>query len=332
MKRTTMLAATAAAALTARVPAAAQPVSRKVSIAVLGPSAASWASMAAADLGYFARYGIDLDPVVVQSTAAAAQQTIAGAVDCSEISTSQLIESVIGGADLRHVCSVVLTPPYALVAQKSVKKYADLKGKTIVVGGINDMTRIFAEKMIETGGLAPSDYDETYAGATTERYAALHSGSVAAAILFPPWDFRAADEGFTSLGVLNDAMPPFPYTGLTFRDAFAKAHPGIVTDMLRSYLHGVRFINDPANKAKAIDILATRTKAAPAEVAKTYDELIAKYKVFPSDGVLNAKAYSSVVDMLGKLAVVKPPLPAGDRFFDRTYLDSALAQLARERA
>ena len=303
---------------------------RPLTLARLGPSGADWPAMASSALGMFSRYGIDLQVIAVSSTQASAQQVIAGGVDMGFCSTTQLVEAVHGGAPLKLVCNQMAKPAYSIVAQKNLKRYADLKGKTIVVGGVNDATRIFAEKMIASGGLGPADYDETYVGATTDRYAALKSGSVAAAILFPPWDFRAVGEGYTLLGTLDQVMPAFPYTGFCVRNDFAAAHPDLIVDFIKGYLRGVRWLNVPANKDRAVAILVDQTHASPEDARKTYDELVLKFKIFPATAVTPPSSFGIVIDTLAALKALSPPYPAAAAFLDNRFAEQAAAQLARE--
>lgn len=331
MKRAAWLAGSGALSAAALAAPAVGQTLRPLAVGQNAASSATWPMMAGTELGFFRRYGLDLQVVTLQSTAAAAQQAIVGAVDLGLVSSTQLVEAVEGGAPLKAYCNQMSTPAYSIVAQKSIKRYADLKAKTIVVGGINDATRIFAEKMIAKGGLKPTDYDETYAGATTDRYAALLSGSVAAAILFPPWDFRAADEGYTMLGNLSAAMPAFTYTGYVGRADLGAQHGDVLTDFAKGYLRAVRWLNDPANRAHALEILIERTRVTADDARRTYDEVIAQQKIFPGDGRMNDRMLEVVLDMLGDLKLIKPPYPAPGKYYDNRFVDAANAQLARER-
>jgi ABC-type nitrate/sulfonate/bicarbonate transport system substrate-binding protein len=319
-----------AAVITSAVRADAQ--AETLTIGMNAPSSAAWPLLIAQQLGYFKRYGVAVEPAILSSTAAAAQQAIVGAVDLGVVSSSQLIEAVQGGAPLKLYCNQLATAPYAMIAQKGIRRYADLKGKTIVVGGVNDATRIFAELMIASDGLKPADYDEIYAGATADRFAALQSGSVAAAILLPPVEFRALDAGFVLLGSLPSVLPVFPYTGFVGRADLAEKRPAALTAFAKGYLRAVHWLNDPANAAPAVDILAAGTNATPADARRTYDEVVVRAKCFPNDGRLAPKSLQIVLDTLLQLGVVKAPAPAMDALIDNRFVSLAGAQLAREKA
>ena len=185
--------------------------------------------------------------------------------------------------------------------------------------------------MIATGGLKPADYDEVYAGATPERYAALKSGSVAASIILPPWDFVAIDEGFVSLGSFPAVVPVFPYTGFVGHTDLATKRPEAVAGFVKGYPRGVRWLNDPANKARAVSILAANVNTKTDVGNRTYDEIVIKSKCFPSTAHLEPKSLQVVADMLAQIGAVKPPIPALDLLIDNRFANAADAELKREK-
>jgi NitT/TauT family transport system substrate-binding protein len=184
--------------------------------------------------------------------------------------------------------------------------------------------------MMASGGVKPDQFDLVYAGATPDRYSALRSGSVAAALLFPPFDFRAVDEGYINVGSLPDVMPPFPFTGWTIRTDFLAKNAALVVDFTKAYLRGARWINDPANRDKAIELLLSRTNVSRSDAQRSYDELVGKYRIFPSDGLTTDRTMSVVIEALEELKVLKPPLPGPGTFYQNTIVRQAIAELARE--
>jgi ABC-type nitrate/sulfonate/bicarbonate transport system substrate-binding protein len=305
---------------------------RSIGVGLTSGTAAEWPTYAADEFGFFKRYGIAPSLIVIGSVAATAQQLVAGSLDLGEISSTQIVEAVQGGAKLRYFCERMSTPPYSFVAQKQYKKYADLKGKLLIIGGVNDITVIFTQKMLASGGMKMSDVDFVYAGGTADRYAALKSGSVAAAILFPPFDFRAVDEGYSLLGTLAQVMPPFPFVGWATTDGYAQKNSDLVVAFTKGYLRGVHWLHDPSNRQRAIDLLVKRTNTAPDDAAKSYDVLVAKDRnIFPDSGVTAPRTFATVLDALAQIKILTPPLPPPSNFFDNQYVERANAQLKSER-
>ena len=125
-------------------------------------------------------------------------------------------------------------------------------------------------------------------------------------------------------------MPPFPFTGWTVRTDFLAKNPGLVVDFAKAYLRGARWVNDPANRDKAIDLLLSRTNVTRSDAQRSYDELVGKYRIFSSDGLTTDRSMSIVIDALAQLKLLNPPLPAPGSFYDNSIAKRAIAELARE--
>src|SRR6516225_1285879 len=84
---------------------------------------------------------------LVHSLAAAAPLT-AGSIDLA-LSTvlADPIRAIDKGSPIASVRIEMQAPPYTLLAKPAIKQWADLKGKTISIGGPKDITRIYLERM-----------------------------------------------------------------------------------------------------------------------------------------------------------------------------------------
>src|SRR5205823_8789254 len=188
-------------------------------------SSTHWPVYIGLSQGYFAAEDLKLDLVFVQSSAALAQQLTAGSLDVA-LSTglADPIRAIDKGAAIAIVRIEMQAPPYTLLAKPAIKRWQDLKGKTISIGGPKDITRIYLERMAIPNGVKPADYDTVFAGATSARFSALQSGAVDAAILLPPFNFYAESAGFTNLGLTVDYAKELPFTGTVVGRAWASAH------------------------------------------------------------------------------------------------------------
>jgi NitT/TauT family transport system substrate-binding protein len=323
------------AALLACLAGSAAPVNaqqlQQIDVGLTSKTATEWPFFAADSLGFFKRYGVNPNFIVVGSSAGDAQQLAAGSISVGETSSTQVVEAIQGGAPIKYVVNHIVTPPYSLMAKKDLKTLAQLKGKMIIIGGVNDITHVFLDALLKPNGLKTDDYTLTYAGGTTERYAALKSGSVDAAILLPPMSFVAAAEGYSNLGDVQSVMPSFPFDGLSVNSRWAETHPAVFVGFVKGYLQGVRWLSNPANKAEAVRILARSTNTAPEQGAKSYDEFFVRLKVFSVDGRSSAADFQKVLNALASLKVIDPPLPSPSKFYDNHYVDQANAELAKGR-
>jgi NitT/TauT family transport system substrate-binding protein len=85
---------------------------------------------------------------------------------------------------------------YVILRGKALSSISQLRGKTIIVGGPNDVTLVFMDTALAAYKLKPEDLTYRFAGGTPERFAALLSGTVDASILLPPFSFRAESAGY----------------------------------------------------------------------------------------------------------------------------------------
>ena len=315
----------------ASAPVGAQPSLTTVGLGVTSKTANEWAEYVADQLGFFAANGIKVDFVYTGSAAAGAQQLTAGSLDISEVSSTQMIEAVQGGAPITMIVEHGTKAPYLLLGKKGIASLAALKGKTIIVGGPNDITRVFMDKVLASANLKPDDYSYTYAGATTERFAALASGGVDAAILFPPFSYRAAGMGYPVLADISTFFPSFLFDGFAVKPDWAKAHSDLVVRFIKGYLQGVRWLDDPANKTRAIQILSATTNTPPEDALQTYDLFVSRLHDFSRTGMTSNASLGPVLDALVKIGQLTPPVPPASKFFDNTYATAANAQLRGQR-
>ena len=159
--------------------------------------ALQWPEYIANEFGWFKENGVSVDMVVVGP--GAAQQVAAGSLNIGYSGFPDFIRATNQGAPVTIVINAVDQPPYAVNAKPAINKIVDLKGKTVTIGGIKDVTLIYMEAFFGSAGLKSSDIDWVYAKATQDRLAALLSGGADAAILYPPSTFRAAAAGYTDL-------------------------------------------------------------------------------------------------------------------------------------
>jgi ABC-type nitrate/sulfonate/bicarbonate transport system substrate-binding protein len=264
-------------------------------------SANLWPFHIAMKNGYFAAADLSIDLVFAQSNASVIQQLAAGSYAVAPTAGMvDPIRAIDKGAPVALVRIVIQSPPYALLAKPEIKKIEDLKGKTIIIGGAKDITRIFTERMLEPHGLKSGDYDYVFAGATSARFAALKSGAVDAALLTMPFNFFAADAGFSNLGFTFDYLPDMPFAGMAVNRDWAAAHGDALKRFLDAYNKGVAFFDDPKNRDDVVKIQVDVSKIAQDDVEKAYTFLHDK-NLFEPTGKVSKRKVNNVIDALRDL-------------------------------
>ena len=174
------------------------------------------------------------------------------------------------------------------------------KGKTIIIGGAKDITRIFTERMLEPHGLKTGDYDYVFAGATSARFAALKSGAVDAALLTVPFNFYAETAGYTNLGFTFDYLPDMPFAGMAVNRDWAAANGDVLKRFLDCYNKGVAWFDDPNNHEAAVKLQMEVSKIGQDDVEKSYAFLRDK-KLFEPTGKVSKRKVGNVIDALRDL-------------------------------
>lgn len=264
-------------------------------------SANLWPLHIAVKNGYFDAANLKIDLVFSQSNASVIQQLAAGSYNVApSAGMVDPIRAIDKGAPVALVRIVIQAPPYALLAKPEIKRIEDLKGKTIIIGGAKDVTRIFTERMLEPHGLKSGDYDYVFAGATSARFSALKSGAVDAALLTVPFNFYAEGAGYTNLGFTFDYLPDMPFAGMAVNRAWAEANTDALKRFLAAYTRGVDWFYDPKNREAAVQIQMDTSKIARDDVEKAYVFLHDKHLFEPS-GMIMKQRVDNVVSALRDL-------------------------------
>jgi NitT/TauT family transport system substrate-binding protein len=214
-----------------------------------------------------------------------------------------------------------------MVAAKGTKGWGELKGKTVSVGGLTDVTLYFLRVMARKNGLGDKDYDLVYGGGSPNRLTQLLSGAVAGAILTNPHDFMALEQGFVDLGSVPDYLPHWAQNNIQVDTRWAAQHRAEILAFLRVHIRATRWFYDPANRAEVIAILAKHTKSTPEVAAKTYD-LYVRQQVIAPDAALFTDGLQQNIDALvaiGEFATA-PPLA---NFIDPSFLAEVAGKMTK---
>ena len=122
-----------------------------------------WPQYIAEEFGWLKQDKIDLDLVTVGG--GGAQQVAGGSLNIAHSGYPDFARAALQGAPVKIIISDFIGSPYAIFAKKTIKQIADLKGKLISIGGINDITLIYIKPFLASAGLKTSDVDFVYAKA-----------------------------------------------------------------------------------------------------------------------------------------------------------------------
>ena len=194
------------------------------------PNSAGWIWYIAEAEGFFAAANLAPDIIYVPTPSGLMQQLAAGSLDTVEIGVVEPIHAIARGAPVAILRIMGAVPPYEMVAD--VKTVKELKGKTVVIGGLVDINRVYLERIMKANGLHDGDYDITTVGNTPGRFAALKSGSADATMLAAPFNFFAEAAGFHNVGLILDYAKDIPFGSTDVSLAYAKGHRDVLVRLL----------------------------------------------------------------------------------------------------
>ncbi len=266
--------------------------------------------------GFFADAGIALDVIYVPTAPGLVQQLAAGSLDVVDIGAVEPIHAVARGAAVAILRISGAVSPYEILAKSDIKSLKDMKGHTVVIGGLVDINRVYLERMLKAAGLTDKDVDITIIGNTAGRFAALKSGSADVTMLAPPVNFFAEEAGFRNIGMLIDYTKDLPFGATDVSRAFAEKHPDTLKKFVGALNKSFAWFNDDANRDAAIDLLAAEMKTTNRDdVAKSYDYL-RKIGFFDPSDVISKTRLNALMDEMTAIGDTQGKVP-----MDKLLLD-----------
>ncbi len=236
-----------------------------------------------------------------------------------------VLRGAASGLPVKALMFTVDKPIFHLMTRPEVKRIQDLKGKAIAVTAIAATDAIGARAMAKASGLNP-DQDLVYvaSGNTANALAALQGGAVAAALLSIPFNFKAEELGYRSLGNVADYLHTV-LAGLGTSDARIKSNPAQLKRVIRATLRGMDFARDSANQEKIIPFIMEDFQLDRKIADASLREIV---KSYPKDGMTTDDAVRADIDIVREQAKIKAPIPI-NHVLDYSLLKEVLAEMKK---
>jgi NitT/TauT family transport system substrate-binding protein len=269
------------------------------------PNSVGWPWYIGVQKGFFAEAGINLDIIYVPTASGLVQQLSAGSLDIvADVGVVEPIHAVEKGAPVGLLRIIGRVSAYEMLAKPGIASVKELKGKTICIGGLVDINRVYLERIMQANGLHDGDYDITVVGNTAGRFAALKSGAVDATMLAPPVNFFAEDAGFRNIGMIMDYAGDMPFSGMDVSLAYAGKHHDILIKLLGALDKSIAWFDDTSNRGEAIDIMANEMKSQRSPVERSYDYL-RKINYFAPNNEISRSRMQNVINAMKALGDIK---------------------------
>lgn len=279
--------------------------------------------------GIFAKYGLQIQ--IPRSAAGGSEEVrrwlASGELDLADYGVDNAIAMAENaGVDVILVAATDSTPT-ELVAQPEIKSLADLRGKTVLVDAPNTQNALALKKILSTAGLnAGADFVMKEAGGTGARVAAmLKHKEFAATMASGQTAVQARQGGLVSLATTANIFGATLRYGVFTRRQWARENGDLLVRYLAAHIEAQRWIMNPANRDKVIDIVARQAKLSRDLAGQIYDMDMGPNGL-ARDAAIDVQRFANVLKFRAEVEGSwggKAPPP--DRYYDVSYHAKALA-------
>jgi NitT/TauT family transport system substrate-binding protein len=279
--------------------------------------------------GIFATYGLNIQ--IPRSASGGSEEVrrwlASGELDLADYGVDNAIAMVENaGVDVILVAATDYTPT-ELVAQPEIKSIADLRGKVVLVDAPNTQNALALKKILSTAGLnAGTDYQMKEAGGTSARVAAMYKQKeYAATMASGQTAAQARQRGLVSLATTSNIVGPMLRYGVFTRRQWAKENSDPLVRYLAAHITAQRWIVNPENKNKVIDMIMQQRKLSRELAAGLYEMDIGPDGL-AKDAAIDVARFSNVLKFRAEVeGSWGGKAPAPDRYYDASYHKKALA-------
>ena len=217
--------------------------------------------------GLYRKEGIDLQFRVLRGELAVS--SIVGGKDVDFMyGAGTAITAAVRGLPMKVVSHDFKSLLFYLMGNPNIQSGQDLKGKKVAVASLSGTGALATRASLRALGVDP-DKDVTLIviGAASIRMAALEAGSVEAAIMPVPWNFRLTQKGFKEL-IFTGKVLTQPLTGIATSRERIERNPEQIKKMLRGFLRSLKAVKE--DKRDVVEFIGRRFGLDPATAEATH--------------------------------------------------------------
>jgi len=273
-----------------------------------GPSVPYTPLLYGTEAGFFRDQGFDLQILAVRAGQVAVASLTSGEVDAIT-HAGTAIAAAMRGLPVKVVLASSERPNHELLVTQAVKGPPDLKGKSIGLGSLEGTGGIIIRRILQAKGLNP-DKDVNFISMATEvRLQAMISGSIAGAMLTPPYTFMAADRGYQVLGRGKDYVR-YLTEGVVTSDSKINQKRASLMRFLRGWNRSVDYYKD--NPAVMVPYIQKKFAVKDTRLAQRMYEEDAHNRTV--NGELDTHAIGEILDVARETMRMREVVPANHIF------------------
>src|SRR5262245_6487507 len=226
------------------------------------------------DKGFFRKYGLDVQAILIESGTTTAQALVAGDISFASVAGPAAIQSNLRGADVVMIAGIINTLTFQLYTERGIARPDQFKGKSLGVTRFGSATDFAMRYAIEKYGLdASKDVSILQLGNQPAQLAALEAGRVQGVMLSAPTSLRAKKLGFPMLADLQMLGLEYQHTSIATSRALIKSKPDVVRNFMRAYVEGIQYAK--THRKESLEIHAKYLRTDDKEVLDdTYESVV----------------------------------------------------------
>lgn len=293
----------------------------------------NWPIWVAQSQGYFAANGIAVKLTPTPNSVFLVQELMAGRFDLAMATFDNIVayQEGQGEVELSQPPDLFgfmggLSGALRLVARPEVRRYADLKGKTLGVDAAGTGYAFLMYKFLQMNGLGRGDYAIERVGGTAQRAQALIAGTIAATMINSPLEIVPESMGCVRLGDVTSAFGPYQAISGVARRSWAARNAEALSSFIRAYSAAVEWLYEPANRDRALAIYASQVPNTPEEIAgKAYAAMLSGAEGFQRKARLDVEGIRTVLALRSEFGAPRKTLAEPMKYVDESYYRRALS-------
>lgn len=256
--------------------------------------------------GFYRKEGIDLQFRVLRGELAVSSIVSGKDVDYMYGAGTAFVAAV-RGVPMKVLSHDFKSVFFYLMGSPRVQSGQDLKGKKVAVASLAGTGAAATRASLKALGIDP-DRDVTLIviGSASVRMAAMETGSVEAAIMPVPWNFRMKQKGFKELIYAGKVMSQ-PLTGLATSNEKVQKQPDQARRMLRGFIRSMKAMKE--DRREVTEFIAKKFALDPSTAEETYKIMI---QTLTADGTIAEADLRELLEQTRQEVGVKKPIAVKD--------------------
>ena len=245
----------------------------KVRIGLSSVSATHGALWVAEEKGFFKKYGIDPEVIVIGGGGArGVSALIAGDIQFVTTAGDAVINATLRGADAVMIGGILNKGVQMVVVRPEVKSPADLVGKRVGVTRYGAASHLVLLMMLRKWGISPDKVRILQVESSSAMVVNLEKGGIDAAVLTVPSNFVAEDKGYRVLADLGDMDIYYLNMTMATTKGFLRTHRDRAVRFMKAFVEGIAYFK--RNKQESLEVLRKKLRTGSAGeniLARSYD-------------------------------------------------------------